>query len=315
MTMVSSPRVVVVGSVNMDVVARVEALPRAGETLAGRELVMNPGGKGANQAVAAARLGAEVAFVGRVGADGFGVELRRTLEEASVDCSQLETISGVASGTALIHVDDEGENAITVIPGANACLTPRDINEARPVMGEADVILLQLEIPLETALAVIDEARDLGVPVILDPAPAPRAVDGRLCRVDVLTPNETEAAALIGDASASAKATAEALRRAGARHVVLKRGAAGAVLLDESGTVSRVPAFSVSPVDTTAAGDAFTAALAVEWARGTPLVQAVRFGCAAGALATTKLGAQAAMPTYDEVMSLLHESEPTKEME
>ncbi len=315
MTTVSSPRVVVVGSVNMDVVARVEALPRAGETLAGRELVMNPGGKGANQAVAAARLGAEGAVVGRVGADGFGVELRRTLEEAGVDCRHLETISGVASGTALIHVDDEGENAITVIPGANACLTPRDIEEARSAIGEADVILLQLEIPLETALAVIDEAHDLGIPVILDPAPAPDRADGRLCRVDVLTPNETEAAALTGDASASAEATAEALRRAGARHVVLKRGATGAVILDESETISSVPAFSVSPVDTTAAGDAFTAALAVEWARGTPLVQAVRFGCAAGALATTKLGAQAAMPTYDEVMALLHESEPTKEME
>ncbi len=315
MTMASSPRVVVVGSVNMDVVARVETLPRPGETLTGRELVMNPGGKGANQAVAAARLGAEVAFVGRVGADGFGVELRRTLEEAGVDCRQLETISGVASGTALIHVDDAGENAITVIPGANACLTPRDIKEARPVMGEADVLLLQLEIPLETALAVIEEAMDLGVPVILDPAPAPRAVDKRLCRVDVLTPNETEAAALTGDASPSAEATAEALRRAGARHVVLKRGAAGAVVLDESGTISSVPAFSVSPVDTTAAGDAFTAALAVRWAGGIPLVQAVRFGCAAGALATTKVGAQSAMPTYDEVLSLLREENATKEIE
>ena len=315
MTMTSSPRVVVVGSVNMDVVARVETLPRPGETLAGRELVTNPGGKGANQAVAAARLGAEVSFVGRVGADGFGVDLRRTLEEAGVDCRQLETISGVASGTALIHVDRHGENAITVIPGANACLTPRDIKEARPVIEEADVILLQLEIPLETAVAVIDEAHDLGVPVILDPAPAPRTVDGRLCRVDVLTPNETEATALTGDASTSAEATAEALRRAGAHHVVLKRGAAGAVVLDESGTISSVPAFSVSPVDTTAAGDAFTAALAVRWASGVPLAQAVRFGCAAGALATTKIGAQSAMPRYDEVLSLLGDENATKEIE
>lgn len=299
------PRIVVIGSVNMDLVATVDRLPRAGETTTARGFATNPGGKGANQAVAAARLGATVDFIGCVGDDGFGEQLRRSLESSGVGCGELRTVRGVSSGTAWIHVDRQGENSITVVPGANAEVTPGQIEAARKTIARADRLLVQLEIPLETVLAAVESAGKLSVPVVLDPAPAPAAPRPRLCRVDVLTPNETEAERLVDSSDLTPSEMGRALKKAGAARVVLKRGANGALMVDETGQWHEVSAFAVDAVDSTGAGDAFTAALAVRLAAGDRLADAVRFGCAAGALAATRHGAQQAMPSLDEVKSLL----------
>lgn len=289
----------------MDLVATVDRFPRAGETTTAHELATNPGGKGANQAVAAARLGATVDLIGCVGDDGFGEQLRGSLESSGVDCRELRTVRGVSSGTAWIHVDRRGENSITVVPGANAEVTPGQVEAARETIARADRLLLQLEIPLETVWAAVELAGKLSVPVVLDPAPAPNAPHSRLCRVDLLTPNETEAERLVGSPGLTPREMGRVLREAGAERVVLKRGAEGALLVDETGEWEEVSAFAVDAVDSTGAGDAFTAALAVRLAAGDRLADAVRFGCAAGALAATRHGAQQAMPSLDEVKSLL----------
>ncbi len=303
--MPQAPRIVVIGSVNMDLVATVDRFPRAGETTTAREFATNPGGKGANQAVAAARLGATVDFIGCVGDDGFGEQLRRSLESSGVGCRELRTVRGVSSGTAWIHVDRRGENSITVVPGANAEVTPEQIEAARETIARADRLLLQLEIPLETVWAAVELAGKLSVPVVLDPAPAPAAPHPQLCRVDLLTPNETEAERLVGSPGLTPREMGRVLGEAGAERVVLKRGASGALVLDEAGQSYEVSAFAVDAVDSTGAGDAFTAALAVRLAAADRLADAVRFGCAAGALAATRHGAQQAMPSLDEVKSLL----------
>lgn len=309
----AGPRLVVLGSVNMDLVARVAALPRPGETVAGRSLETIPGGKGANQAVAAARLGARTAMVARVGDDDFGPRLVRGLVGAGVDAAAVRVTPGCSSGVALISVEDAGQNSIVIVAGANGRLTPADVAANAALIASASALLLQLEVPLETVAAAARLARRAGVTVVLDPAPAPsRPLPAALFRVDLLSPNQTEAEALTGirvDTPADAGRAARVLHARGARHVVVKLGALGA-LHSDGRTAVHIPARRVKPVDTTAAGDAFTAALALAWAEGRPPAEAVRFACAAGTLATLTFGAQPAMPTRAQVEAFLSGAKP-----
>ena len=300
-------RVTVVGSLNMDLVVRAPRIPRPGETIIGGEFRTVPGGKGANQAVAAARLGAQVAMVGRVGGDAFGGLLLENLAAAGVDHTFVTRDVEAATGVALIEVDDAGQNSIVVVSGANMRLAPADVEAAAAAIGVADVLLLQLESPLETVTRAAQVAHARGVTVILNPAPARPVPAGLLGLVDVLIPNESETALLtglpVGDQE-EAQAAAAALRRMGVATVILTLGERGALLAYEGGA-ELFPAFDVTPVDTTAAGDAFVGGLAVALAEGRPLREAVRWGNAAGALATTRLGAQPSLPTRQALDDML----------
>lgn len=300
------PATVVVGSVNMDLVVTAPAIPTPGQTLLAHGFSTVPGGKGANQAVAAARLGSSTALIGRVGDDAFGAALRRELEESGVDCRHLQVTPGAPSGVALIVVSDTGENAICVVAGANALLTPEDVEAAEPLIAAARVCVLQLEIPLPTAARAAACARRHGVEVVLDPAPAPGALPAELWAADILTPNQSEAARLLGSPRPpeDPAETARQLQARGARSVVLKLGASGAYFRSAAGA-GHLPGHRVRVVDTTAAGDAFTAALAVGRAEGRPLPEAVALANAAGALACTRFGAQPSAPRRAEVERLL----------
>lgn len=304
--------IVVIGSINMDLVCQVAAMPRPGETLLGKSLATIPGGKGANQAVAAARLGAPVCMVGRVGGDDFGDRLLHGLRDNRVDTRFVRITDDVASGVAIIMVDAAGENTIVVTPGANARITPADIDAAEPVIREAACVLLQLEIPLETVQYAIDFCRKRGVFTILDPAPAPPEgmADG-LFKVDLITPNQTEAQTILGTLRTGAinppdrvdaRRLADDLIVRGAGRVVLKLGEHGAMLVDPQAT--QVEGFAVEVIDTTAAGDAFTAGLAVAHRENIGRIDAIRFANAAGALACTTLGAQPSLPTRQQVDAL-----------
>ena len=304
-----APHIVVVGSINMDLVARMVRLPRPGETVPGDDFQTIPGGKGANQAVAAARLGARVTMIGRVGDDSFGETLRRSLTDFGVSTEHVLVTKGCSSGVALIGVEATGANSITVIAGANGRLTPHDVESRADVIASADALIVQLETPLDTVATAIRLAREAGVRTILDPAPAPSGtLPDELREVDLISPNQTEAEALTGivvSDVASAVPAARQLQRLGAREVVLKLGALGALVCDATGRIEHVSATKAHVVDTTAAGDAFTAALAVALAEGRSLMDATRFGCAAGTLACTKFGAQRAMPTRDDLRQFL----------
>ncbi|MFN8505235.1 ribokinase [Kouleothrix sp.] len=299
--------IAVFGSINIDLVVTAPHLPHPGETLTGHTFRSVPGGKGANQAVACARLGATSRMVGRLGIDSFGAALRAGLTHEGVDAGGVLDDPELPSGMALITVDDSGENTIVVIPGANSSVGLAELARLDGLLAEADVLLLQLEVPLLAVIAAAAHARTRGVTVILDPAPAQALPDDLIALVDVLTPNETEAAALVGFPVASladAARAAEALRARGARNVVVKRGRAGALVSSADGTLS-LPSFPVVARDTVAAGDAFNGGLAVALAEGKPFAEAIRWGLAAGALAVTRVGAQAAMPTRGEVLALL----------
>ena len=298
-------KILVIGSANIDLVVNAPHIPTPGETVLGSEFAIIPGGKGANQAAAAARLGADVAFLACVGRDTFAQTLLDALQKAGVDPQHVRTIDATPTGVALITVSAAGENAITVAPGANASLTPADIEAAAPLFASAAACVLQLEIPLETALAAIRVARRHALPVILDPAPAPADAPPELFHVDILTPNASEAQILIAQPlPESLRDVGKHFHARGANCVVLKRGPAGAAIL-AGDTITPVAAPTVTPIDTTAAGDAFTAALAVAVAEGQPLPEATRFACAAGAAACTRRGAQPSLPTRDAVLALL----------
>lgn len=303
-----APRIAVVGSINMDLVATVPRMPASGETLTGRALQFIPGGKGANQAVAAARLGAGVSMFGRLGDDAFATTLRDGLQANSVDETHVLNTTGVSSGVAWISVDDAGANAITVIPGSNGQVTPADIAQWSDAIVACDIILVQLEIPLPAVVAVVQLARQHKRPVILDVAPVPaEPLPDELWTVDVLSPNQTEAELLtevVVDSVNAAKQAAAMLLDRGPKCVVLKLGALGALVAGQDRAPEYLPAYEITPVDTTAAGDAFTAALTVAMAEGRPLSEAARYGCAAGACAAQKFGAQPAMPTRDEVETM-----------
>jgi ribokinase len=302
------PRILIVGSVNMDVVARVDRMPAPGENVRGWDLRTIPGGKGANQAVAAARLGAETTFLGCVGDDEFGGRLRENLAAAGVRTQAVRTVAGCASGVALILVDARGQNSIVVTPGANGRLTPGDVEASRGLIEAADAVILQLEIPPETVARTIRLAAEVGVPTIVDAGPPRTPIEKSVFAATLLTPNEAEAAALLGIApgSRTPEKMAAELSALGSKAVVVKAGARGAVVADGKRLMT-APAFKIEPVDTTAAGDAFTAALAIEYVKGTDLVEATRVANAAGALACLKLGAQPSMPTAAEVARFLAE--------
>jgi len=306
--MAEKPNVLVVGSVNMDMVVRSPRMPAPGETVLGEGFVTNPGGKGANQAVAAARLGGKVKFIGRVGADAFGEALLANLKKEGIDCADLLRTPDAPTGVAMIIVDSRGENSIVVASGANHRLTPDDIFAREQAFAAADVLLLQLELPLPTVRAACDLAERHGCRIVLDPAPAPKQLCDRLCDVDIITPNVCEAELITGTKTGEERADkniALDLIARGAKAAVLKLGSRGSMVVTADGEIARVPAYKVDIVDTTAAGDAFTAALAVAAAEGQELAEAAKFANAAGALACTRLGAQSAMPTRAEVLMLM----------
>jgi ribokinase len=300
-------RVTIVGSLNMDLVARVPRLPQPGETIIGGDFHTAPGGKGANQAVAAARLGAQVSMVGRVGCDAFAESLLNNLTAAGVDHSYVIQDPEAATGVALIAVDDAGQNSIVVVSGANMRLSPADVDGAEATIASADALLLQLESPLGTVIRAAEVARAHGVKVVLNPAPARSLPAALMSLVDVLIPNESETALLtglpVGD-QAQAEAAAATLRGMGVGTVILTLGERGA-LLAQARAIELVPAFEVTPVDTTGAGDAFVGGFAVALAEGRSPAEAARWGNAAGAVATTRLGAQPSMPTRQAVERLL----------
>jgi len=290
-------KVVVVGSANMDLVGIALALPRPGETLLGTDFIMVPGGKGANQAIAAARAGASCTFLGAIGSDSFGVNLRARIAAAGVDVTHLRTSYG-ASGVALVMVNAEGENAILVSPGANASMLDLTAPELTAVR-EADVLLAQLEIPVGTVTEAAVAARGAGTRVVLNAAPAVPVPAELLAATDLLVVNETEAQALTGRGRDDPSALLDLVPRA-----VLTLGAQGAWYGDRDGVAVHVPAVKVDAVDSTAAGDAFTAALAVAWGEGRDVVDAVRWAVAAGAACTRRLGASVALPHRDEIDEL-----------
>jgi ribokinase len=304
----SQPRILVLGSANIDLVTRVPRTPKAGETMLGTSFTTVCGGKGANQAVAAARLGAEVHFAGCVGNDAFGALQRRTLADEGINVDRLKTHPTDATGTAVILVADQGENLIVVTPSANYGITPEDVESMCDLIRGMDAMLVQLEIPLATVEAALRTARDAGVLAILDAGPAQHVPDVIVQLADIVSPNETEAEAMTGvriTTLGDARRAAALLLQRGAREVVLKLGAQGALHVNDR-VSSHVPSFTVQPVDTVAAGDAFTAALALAWRTETP-DNAIRFANAAGALATTKHGAQPSLPVRTDVDALLIE--------
>lgn len=292
----------------MDLVVRCRHLPRPGETILADDAREVPGGKGANQAVAAARFGAQVSIIGRVGSDGFAKSLLENLQAEKIDTHAVQTTADSPSGLAIVFVDSAGENSITVVPGANGQVTPADVERFAGVIHAADVLLVQLEIPVDAVLAGIQLARKSGTRVILDPAPAPNSVPAGLLDVDALCPNESEASAILGrtiDSIDSARAAAGDLQRLGAKNAIITLGSKGAVVCDERGKIQHVPSVEVAAVDTTAAGDAFAGALGLFLAYESSMVDAVRTACLAGALAASRAGAQASMPTRDELFELI----------
>lgn len=297
--------VVVIGSLNMDLVTRAPRLPKGGETLIGHSFATVSGGKGANQAVAAARLGAQVAMVGCVGNDDYGVQLRDALLAEQIDCQAVSTVED-SSGVALIVVDDNSQNAIVIVAGANGAMTPAVIDRFDAVLQAADVIICQLEIPDATVGHALKRARALGKTVILNPAPASRPLPADwFVAIDYLIPNESEAAALSGlpvDSLQSAESAASQLIAMGAGKVIITLGAQGSLFANGKG-FEHFPAPKVKAVDTTAAGDTFVGGFAAALASGKSEAEAIRYGQVAAALSVTRAGAQPSIPAMSDVQA------------
>ncbi|MDT7531611.1 ribokinase [Sphingopyxis sp. SE2] len=303
-------KIVVAGSLNMDLVAVAPRIPVVGETLTGSEFLTNAGGKGANQAFAAARLGGHVSMIGKVGSDDFGAQLVNGLREAGCDVSGIAVAPG-HSGIAVIVVSQDGKNSIVVVPGANAQFDAAQVEASEPALAGAAILLLQLETPLPTIIAAARLAKSHGATVILDPAPAPEQPlpPELLANVDIITPNEVEAAHLTGRSPDRASdsdttATAREIQELGVPNVVLKLGERGCLLMQD-GVELRISAPAVRAVDSTAAGDCFNAALAVALAEGRALGEACHAATRAASLSVTRLGAQASMPSREELEEFL----------
>lgn len=317
------PNILVVGSLNTDLVVRAPRFPRPGETISGEDLQIIPGGKGANQSVAAARQGASVAMVGRVGKDSFGPELIGNLERNQVDAAHVQIDSGSATGTATIIVDANGQNSIVLSPGGNGRVTPADVMDIS--FSAYKLLLLQLEIPMQAVLAAAQRARENGVRVLLNPAPARDLPEELISLPDFIVPNEGELSLLTNqpvDDIVSAERAAKALLARGAQNVIVTLGANGALIVNNQIT-KHIPSFPVDVVDTTAAGDAFIGGFAAKLLESGSLLsnsqehvlsgslalqEAVRYGCACGALAATRFGAQPSLPTREEVEAFLNQS-------
>lgn len=300
--------IIVFGSINMDLVARVPRLPQPGETLSGHSFSTVPGGKGANQAVGAAKLGRSTQMIGQVGGDAFGEELLKSLQDSGVQTDLVTVDRTCSSGVAMIAVDDRSENHIIVIPGANGCVDESDIENLRSALTDSSILLLQLEVPIAIVESAAAIAHQIGATVILDPAPAPAIFPDVLYPlIDILTPNATETAQLVGfpiQNQADVGRAATVLQQKGAKTIVIKLGAEGAFCATEQERFF-VPAFEVNAIDTVAAGDAFNAGLAVALSEGLLMQQAVIWGAAAGALSTTKSGAQSSLAdrsTFDSFL-------------
>jgi len=291
----------------MDASVYVPHIPSVGETVLGRKLALTPGGKGANQAVAAAKLGGHAAIVGKVGKDWLGEQLRESLASAGVDVAGVDfEQSGTPSGMAFIFIDPSGNNAIAVAPGANRCLFPEDIEKSDSLFRSSGLLLIQLEIPMDTVRYALSKAKRRGMTTILDPAPAVPLPPEVLECVDILTPNESEAQILLQKAPCAmsvpeAERIAIALHEGGARRVILKLGDRGAWVQGPNNVGRHFPAYEVQAVDTTAAGDVFNGALAVALSRAEPADTVISFANAAAALSTTRIGAQVSAPDRKEV--------------
>lgn len=295
-------KILVVGSINMDLVVRVPHAPVPGETVLGGDFETFPGGKGANQAVAASRMGGDVTMVGRVGSDNFGDSLIQGLLENNVKTTHVIKDAEAPTGIAMVSVAEDGENMIVVASGANLKVNAEDVNNARELMREADLLLVQLECPVTTVNVAVELAKVYHVPVVLNPAPAQPLPKGLLANVDVLTPNKNELS-LLTDEKNIEKAIQKLLKW-GVKNLVITLGANGARVVSQ-GVDQHLPAHEITAVDTTAAGDAFNGALAVALAEKKPLLEAVRYGMAAGALAATKRGAQPSLPMRENVENLI----------
>lgn len=297
-------KIIVAGSTNMDMVVKTSHIPAHGETVLGGSFFMNPGGKGANQAVAAARLGGNVIFISKMGNDVFGKQSFQLFEEEGIDTQYIFSDDELPSGVALITVDDEGENSIVVAPGANAHLFPSDIKEVLPQIDNAGIILMQLEIPLQTVEYIVEYASSKGITIILNPAPAATLSSALLNHIDIITPNKTEASMLSGievNSMETAKDAALAIHKMGVKNVVITMGSLGALVFT-NGVYEIVPAQVVETVDSTAAGDVFNGALAVYLSEGKTLIEAVNFSCEAAAISVTRLGAQSSIPYRNELI-------------
>ena len=307
--------IAIVGSSNIDFAARVAELPKPGQTVSAKDYITGPGGKGCNQAVAVARLGQKPVFISKIGNDVLGRSLIETLKIEGFDTNQLIQTTDAQTGTALISIDDAGENIITVAGGANMTMSRADIREKQVFLEHCDYLLVQLECPVVAVACAMKYARDAGATIILDPAPVPDRVVLRdlMALTDIVTPNSSECFAMTGilpENLETAHQAAEKLREMGARIAIIKMGSKGAFYSDgdQSGIV---PPFDVSAIDTVAAGDCFNGGLAVALHEGRSLRDAVRFACATGALATTRYGAADAAPTLDQVLSLLEQDTGT----
>ncbi|MCW3086884.1 MAG: rbsK [Sediminibacterium sp.] len=298
-------KIIVVGSTNMDMVVKTTYIPEPGETVLGGTFFMNAGGKGANQAVACARLGGEVIFVSKMGNDVFGKQAFRLYDEEGIDTSFIVSDEELPSGVALITVDDNGQNSIVVAPGANAALGAAEVESALRNISDKHIVLLQLEIPLETVHFVVQQAATKGAWVILNPAPAASLSPDLLQYIDLITPNETEASILSGIKVINletAKLAARKIRNLGVKNVVVTMGELGALLLEDD-EFHKVETPTVQPIDTTAAGDVFNGALAVALSEGKKLVDAVGFACIAASISVTKMGAQSSIPYRNELIA------------
>jgi ribokinase len=292
--------ILIVGSLNADLVVRVPRFPQPGETISGGDLQIIPGGKGANQAVAAARQGTSVSMLGRVGNDSFGPELIQNLKQNNVDTSHVQIDAGAATGTAIIVVDANGQNNIVLSPGGNGQVRPADVADVS--FSDYKLVLLQLEIPIEAVTAAAQRARESGLRVLLNPAPALSLPKELISLSDFILPNETELSLLTNQSVhdiASAEKAARTLLEGGAQNVIVTLGAKGALIVNQE-IMKHIPAFDVQVVDTTAAGDAFIGGFASALLSNKSLEEAVRYGCACGSLATTKFGAQPSLPTREE---------------
>lgn len=292
----------------MDLVVQVNECPRAGETLAGTHFNMLPGGKGANQAVAASRCGAKTYMLGCVGNDTFGQVLINSLESSNVNTTGIHRLHDISTGIASILLEANGDNRIVIVPGANGKVSLDILNSALETITQSELVLLQHEIPLETVHACIGNCAQAGVPVLLNPAPFYPLPPSLLPAIDVLILNETEASALTGipvDGVETAREAAGRLRSDGCRTVIVTLGSTGAYLLDASGEIFQ-PAFEVHAVDTTAAGDTFVGAFTACKLAGRSLQDSMSFAAAAAAISVTRLGAQASIPEHDEVLGFLH---------
>ena len=304
-----SSKIVVIGSSNIDLIMKMSHLPQRGETVTDAVFMQTFGGKGANQAVAAARAGGHVAMVNCVGDDRYGAAIRENLREAGIDIDGVFTESGVASGTALVMIGDDGDNYLSVAPGANYRLVRAQIDQVRPLIAQAAMIVLQCEILPDTLQYAIEIAGEHGRPIMLNLAPARPLPDACLQKLTYLIVNEAEAQFLCGtrvDSLPAAEAAAQAIRTKGPDVVIITLGSQGACVCSSEST-SHVPAFPVQAVDATAAGDTFCGSLAASLVEGRPLAEGVRFASAAAAIAVTRLGAQPSIPRREEIDRFLRE--------